>query len=302
MIAAVLGHLVLDEIHRHDGDIIESLGGMFFPVGAFGALADEDDIIRPIFPVGHDAWDQYQEAISAFPRIDASACTFAARPNTRVRLFHDAQSQYNTQIVSSLDPIDLDAAAPWLQDANLVYMNMMTGHDLLIDEAERLRDMTMGLIYLDLHMIAYRVARDGHRSTAQVADWRRWASVPHVLQCNERELAVLGEPGDSAERRIDALFEHASLDMLVITRGERGSTVYRREGPSFDIPAVPVASVLDSTGCGDVFGSAFAYHLAKGSSAQDAGRLAARAASFVATIPGSHGIADLRHHLRREAA
>jgi sugar/nucleoside kinase (ribokinase family) len=302
MTAAILGHLVLDEIHRHNGEVVESLGGIFFPVGAFGALADAGDLIRPIFPVGRDAWEQYSEAIGAFPRIDPSAHSIVDRPNTRVRLFHDAQAQYNTQLVSSLDPIDIDAAAPHLRDADLVYLNMMTGHDLLIDDAARLRAVSKGLVYLDLHMIAYRVARDGHRTTARVADWRRWANVPHVLQCNERELAVLGDADVPPDARIASLFDDSSLDMIVVTRGERGSTVYRRHQAALDLPASPVDAMLDSTGCGDVFGSTFAYHLAKGYALEEAGAMAARAAAFVASIPGSIGIGGIRNHIALEQA
>ena len=300
MIVAVLGQLVLDEIHPHDGGVVESLGGIFFPVGAFGALADTDDTVYPMFPIGDDAWEQFCDAATAFPGLDLSLCQRSPLPNTRVRLFHDAHAQYNTQLVRSLPPLDIRSSESILRNADLIYLNMMTGHDVLIEDAERLRSLTSGRIYLDLHMVAYKVALDGHRSTSPVPDWERWVNVPHVLQCNDRELSVLGDPDWPGDERIERLFRNSTLDNLIVTHGERGSSMYNRTGSVFQIPSVPTAHLVDSTGCGDVFGSTVSYHLAKGFPLADAGLAGARAAAFVASIPGSVGIASLRQHLMAE--
>ncbi|MDH7516579.1 MAG: sugar kinase, partial [Bacteroidota bacterium] len=56
---------------------------------------------------------------------------------------------------------------------------------------------------------------------------------------------------------------------------------------------VPVPAVVDSTGCGDVFGSTFAYFLALGDAPIDAAVRAVRAGAFTVTIPGSHGMERL---------
>lgn len=289
----IIGHLVLDEIHTRDGGVIESFGGIHFPVSAFSALAGPDDTVHPVFPVGADAWDAFRSDIASLPRVDAGRCRRVDAPNTRVRLFHDASASYNTQLVRSLDSIPFDDVAPLLPSADLVYINFMTGVDLALEDAERLRAAAAGLVYLDAHMIAYRVGEGGHRSTAPVDDWRRWVDVPDVLQCNERELAALVPDAADEAAAAAVLFSVARLRALVITKGEEGARVYARDAAPLSIDPVSAARVVDTTGCGDVFGSTFAWGLASGLPVADAGAAASRAGAFVAGIPGSRGMEGL---------
>ncbi|MBI5647038.1 MAG: carbohydrate kinase family protein [Ignavibacteriae bacterium] len=296
----ILGHLVLDEIHPYNGPVIESFGGIHFPVSAFGAISTTSDVVYPCFPAGADAWDSFQRAVGEFPCLDTRGIWKVSDATTRVRLFHDAQAQYNTQLVRSLGPIPFERFAPHLDGCDLVYINFMTGEDLTLDTAESLRAATRCLIYLDLHMIAYRVGRDGHRATHPVQDWRRWAATADVLQCNERELAAFVPVEGDERARADALFEGSGPRLLVVTRGERGATLFTAEGQTHIAP-VPLDTVVDSTGCGDTFGSTLAYFLAKGLPATEAASRAARAGAFVATLRGSEGMAGLSHIVQEHA-
>jgi 2-dehydro-3-deoxygluconokinase len=80
----------------------------------------------------------------------------------------------------------------------------------------------------------------------------------------------------------------------VITRGEKGADIYLPSGERVHVPAEPVTRLVDTTGCGDTFGSVFALGLTRGENYAIAASRAARAAAFVASLPGSHGIAGLR--------
>jgi sugar/nucleoside kinase (ribokinase family) len=273
--------------------VIESFGGIHFPVSAFSALAGPEDTVHPVFPVGADAWDAFRREIASLPRVDACRCRRVDAPNTRVRLFHDASASYNTQLVRSLDSIPFGDVEPLLPEVDLVYINFMTGVDLTLADAERLRDTAKGLVYLDAHMIAYRVGEGGHRSTAPVDDWRRWVDIPDVLQCNERELAALAPDAADEAAAAAMLFSVARLRTLVITKGEDGARVYTRDAAPLRIDVVSAPRVLDTTGCGDVFGSTFAWCLASGLPLAEAGAAASRAGAFVAGIPGSHGMEGL---------
>jgi sugar/nucleoside kinase (ribokinase family) len=289
----ILGHLVLDEIHTYDGGVIESAGGITFPLSAFAAAAGPGDVLLPVFPYGSDAAEILQGLLRSFPNIDASHCTEVAEANTRVRLFHDANAGYNTQLVRSLGSISRDSLERVLPQAQLVYLNMMTGHDILPEDALLLRG-TGRLVYLDLHMIAYRVRPDGHREPAAPADWASWARVADVLHCNEHEFSAFlpGEADDHA--RVHRLFDAADLHCIVVTRGEHGADIYTSPGEKLRVAAAPVAQRIDTTGCGDTFGSVLALGLARGDALEHSARRAARAAAFVASLPGSIGIAELR--------
>ncbi len=301
MNVVILGHLVLDEIHAFDGSIIESAGGITFPLSAFGAAAGEGDTLLPVFPYGEDAADLLRDLQSRFHSIDAGNCTLVAAPNTRVRLFHDANAGYNTQLVSSLGSVTRSDLERVLPHADLVYLNMMTGHDILPDDARLLRSAGR-LVYLDLHMIAYKVHADGYREPSAPDDWMTWAQATDILHCNEREFAAfLGGDDDEYARR-KRLFDAADLRCLVITRAEHGADVYTAPDSVMHVPAWPADRIVDTTGCGDTFGSIFALGLARGEDAASAAKRASRAAAFVATIPGSHGIEGLRAVLAEDAA
>ncbi len=293
MKSVLIGHLVLDEIHTLDGSVYESLGGMAFPLYAFASVARAGDTVVPVFPLGHDAEGEFARAVDGFASVDPSHVFPVDAPNTRVRLYHESLSHYNTRLVAALESIPFERLSPALQDARLVYINMMTGDDITPDTIARIRETTEAVIYLDLHMISYAVEHDGLRHLNEVRNWRDWTRAIDILQCNELEHASFNPEGATERERVDLIFAESAVHLVLVTKGEAGTTIYDRSGQSIHIDAVP-AAVVDPTGCGDVFGSVFAYIYSATRDAKRAGQFAAAAAAFVAGIPGSHGIHGLR--------
>lgn len=65
----------------------------------------------------------------------------------------------------------------------------------------------------------------------------------------------------------------AAVKALVVTRGGDGALIYV-DGVCHEIPAVPVAEIVDPTGCGDAYRAGLLYGLAQGWDWPTAGRLA----------------------------
>ncbi len=236
-----------------------------------------------------------------FPQIDRQHCWQVNEDNTRVRLFHVSASQYNTQLVRSLGSIESGRIETVLQNAQLVYLNMMTGHDISLETAAILRGEGR-LVYIDLHMIAYRVHPDGTREPAPSEHWIQWVNAGDVIQCNEREFeALIPSAGDERDR-LSRLFDVAAPRYFVLTRGEAGADIYRSVDDVHHVAAIPPSRTVDPTGCGDAFGSTLAMGLVRGDDLELAAARAATAASFVAGIPGSNGMSGLRSHLERSTA
>jgi D-glycero-beta-D-manno-heptose-7-phosphate kinase len=82
---------------------------------------------------------------------------------------------------------------------------------------------------------------------------------------------------DEVGRRI---LQQLEADYLLITRGEEGMSLFRRDGPRLDIPAVG-REVYDVTGAGDTVVGALALALAAGATMEEATRLANHAAGHV---------------------
>ncbi len=70
----------------------------------------------------------------------------------------------------------------------------------------------------------------------------------HMVICNDYEFELLRQKTGFDE--VDVL---ANAEVLIITRGELGSSVYTDSGARADIPAVAPHRIVDPTGVGDAF-------------------------------------------------
>lgn len=95
-----------------------------------------------------------------------------------------------------------------------------------------------------------------------------------ILICNDYELALIGQK--------TGLDETAILDrveVLVVTRGEHGSSIVSRQD-RIEVDAVPPRRVADPTGVGDAYRGGFLKGLAMGADYVVAGRLGSVAATY----------------------
>lgn len=115
-------------------------------------------------------------------------------------------------------------------------------------------------------------------------------AVATVTKLNEVELPVvlrsvgLSVCGDE-QRDCKSLLDHFGLELVCLTRGNKGSLLTSRteqsEHPGFRI------KVADTVGAGDAFTAAMAYQLRRGSSLNEINEFANRIASWVASQPGA---------------
>ncbi|MDQ3912716.1 MAG: carbohydrate kinase family protein [Actinomycetota bacterium] len=115
----------------------------------------------------------------------------------------------------------------------------------------------------------------------QILDGLNGAS---VLIGNDYEFAMMAQKTDKSE---EELIEAAPL--TVITRGEKGSTIYSHENGSQDgleIPVAPVSDVVDPTGAGDAYIGGLVFGLARGFPLEVTGRVAALAGAYAVEQQG----------------
>jgi sugar/nucleoside kinase (ribokinase family) len=98
-----------------------------------------------------------------------------------------------------------------------------------------------------------------------------------ILFANEDEICALAEV-DDFDRALDAV--QGRCDVAVLTRSEKGSVVVTAD-EVHEIPAEPVAEVVDTTGAGDLFASGFLYGYTQGLDLPVCGALGAAAAAEV---------------------
>jgi adenosine kinase len=95
-----------------------------------------------------------------------------------------------------------------------------------------------------------------------------------IVICNDYECELIREKTGLDEA---AMLEMA--DLLVVTRGERGSTVMDGDG-TIHVAAVPPVQIVDPTGVGDAYRAGFMKGLALGADPPVCARIGSVAATY----------------------
>src|SRR5262249_3392413 len=96
-----------------------------------------------------------------------------------------------------------------------------------------------------------------------------------LVICNDYEFELLGQ---KTGMDAGAMLEQAGA--LVITRGERGSSVFSRDCDCVDVPAVAPRRIVDPTGVGDAYRGGLMKGLALGLPHGTCARLGSVAATY----------------------
>ena len=96
-----------------------------------------------------------------------------------------------------------------------------------------------------------------------------------IVICNDYELELIRQKTGMGEAEILAVAE-----LLIVTRGEQGSSVIDRTMRRIDVPAVEPTRIADPTGVGDAFRGGLLKGLACGASHETCARLGSVAATY----------------------
>ena len=112
----------------------------------------------------------------------------------------------------------------------------------------------------------------------------------NILFANEDEAKALFQTED-----FDGVVEAAKKwgGIAAITRSAKGCVIVE-EGQCHEIPAAPVAQVVDTTGAGDQFAAGFLFGITHGKGLADCGRLGALAAAEVISHYGARPEVSLK--------
>jgi fructokinase len=111
----------------------------------------------------------------------------------------------------------------------------------------------------------------------------------NIVKCNEEELSTLVRLFGSSAKTIDeaahAFLGAYDLELVCVTRGQRGSNLYSRGGTDKH-PGLRV-NVADTVGAGDAFAAALVHHYLRGSSLKTTNEAANQMGAWVASQPGA---------------
>jgi adenosine kinase len=124
-----------------------------------------------------------------------------------------------------------------------------------------------------------------------------------ALFLNEYEFALVEKVTGVKPENFSGFSRPNRTAFIVVTRGEKGTTIYTREN-EYSIPIVPPDRILDPTGVGDAFRGGFLTGYARGMDFETCGQMGALAATYCLEQRGPQGhsympaefVARFRHH------
>ena len=172
----------------------------------------------------------------------------------------------NNQIASFYTGAMAHAGELSFRDAGPCDLAVISPNDpaAMVKYAEECR--TLGIRYM------YDPGQQCARSTPE--ELRAGIVGATMLIVNDYEMELIRQKTGLGEREI-----LASSEALIVTRGEKGSTIYAH-GDTVDVPAVAPAREADPTGVGDAFRAGFLKGLALGADYRTCGQLGSVAATY----------------------
>ena len=282
----VIGHFCVDVFRSAGGIEEKKFGGIFHSVAALANIASERDTIYPVFGVGEREFEEVHSALTQYKNInDEGIFQFSGESNS---VLYDEENP-NERSLNVSKPIQFSHIKKFL-NVDGVYINMISGNDITVDTIDEIRLEVRGKktpIHLDMHCLSLQVNEDGTRSRKPLADWRRWCFMTDSVQMNEEEASEI-----SLEHYSDELLAKHIMPlmtkMFVITRAEKGATVYQEEHKQLlmtEITSEANPEPISTIGSGDIFGAAFMYHYLKKKNYIEAVTFAQKTAAFSTKYP-----------------
>ena len=182
---------------------------------------------------------------------------------------------------------------------------MISGFDIDIETLETALhgSKKKPYVHIDIHalVLGSLSERDEHapfgggREPRGVKEWKRWLALADSVQLNELEVRWFADPEIKSESELlkYILLSHQfpKLRNLILTRAERGATLFDFENEMVYNASTPPINAIETTGSGDVFGSAFIYFMLSGE-AEEALEKAMEWASWNTTLRSIDQILD----------
>lgn len=258
----LLGTLVRDTIvHPGRPEPVRAWGGIAYALAAFDAALPRGWTIVPVVKIGADLQAAGTSFIRSFTRVgDVRFLRTVPEPNNRVELIYSTSADRLEVLSGGVPGWTTSEVGEFLPDLDALYVNFISGMELTLAAARRIRDELAGPSHADLHSLFLSVESDGRRVPRYLRFSEEWAGCFDTVQMNEDEFAMFsGEEADPLRTAASA-FERRTR-MIAVTRGCAGVRVIGAAGggdPAVrDIPTSPGPARGDPTGCGDVWGAVF---------------------------------------------
>lgn len=299
----VIGEPCLDLIHKADGNVIRSYGGILYSTISLAVIAGKNDFVYPIMNLGDDEYDNIIDILKKYSNINLDGIKKVPQPIRKVNLYYNMYNSGNqARMETSTEPtnaIGFDSIEKFLFEADAILVNMISGVDITLDTLKSIRKNFKGFIHIDIHNLVMKTNPDGTREHTNLEEWRQWCSNSDTIQMNEFEIITMSRTIKNEYEVAEEILIKQKNDVkgIIVTRGKNGVSGFTKQKKSFggevyydidrdDVNAIENPHFVDSTGCGDVFAASFTLDFSKYGNFRKSLHYATRIASFKTSLAG----------------
>lgn len=284
----IIGHTVEDHIVFHGEEQEVKPGGIFYSASAFHFLKNAEDEIFLCTSIQKENYNLFE---FIYKNFNHEYFSYVEKiPVIHLNVFEKKERHERYENITDKLAVPFEA----LNKFDGIFINMITGFDINVEDLQQIRKNYNGLIYLDVHSLARGIDDNYRRNFRKIPKVDKWISSVDILQANDHELFTLSEK--SSENEISEELLQCGIKTVLVTKGERGASLYTMKNEkviSLIIPAIQVET-KNKVGCGDVFGAAFFSSYIKDKKMERAFTLANIAGGCIASYSEIKKMKDLR--------
>jgi hypothetical protein len=283
----LIGTITYDVITIEGKTIHEGLGGILYQAAVLCGLGYEVNLYTNL---GQGIETEVQELTKEWRALNKGGINMVSGPGNRVFLDYRSGRERIEVLKAVVPPISSERILKDLPKLDFLVMILNSGFDMESKEWENVKKNATCPIWLDIHSLPLKKIIGSPREYVSVRDWKDWIEGIDYLQANKAEVAALldcpGKNPDLAElESFGAMVFKLGVKAVFLTLGEEGLLLMEKKG-SRSIGAIGGNSVVDSTGCGDVFCGGAAVYLSEGRDPFESAVYGMRIASAAVSMSG----------------
>ncbi len=284
----LIGTITSDTIVRERGRPLRGLGGILYQAAALCGLGEE---VLLYSNCGQALKPEVQPLIGAWTTLYTNGLKYVRGRGNHVFLRYSERLKEREEVLDSVVPcLDPARVLDDLSQIELLLMVFNSGFDIVLRDWRSIADASSCPIWMDIHSLALAKQLHKHRAYVPLDDWKEWVKGVTYLQANRQEVAcMLGHPQKwPGEREITSFVNDAfgiGVRAVFVTMGKEGVLVSTPAGSRM-MPPPRARTVVDTTGCGDVFCAGTMHGLARGAPISEAAAFGIRLASRAVSLAG----------------
>ncbi|HYG03272.1 MAG TPA: PfkB family carbohydrate kinase [Chryseosolibacter sp.] len=273
---AVIGPIPRDHIVTHQGDLIQKWGCVTHPVIALSVMAGNEIEIIPVSHVRAVDQDNVREVFKGYEGVNLNCVTSQNDQGDIISLrFVDVNTRLERQ-TGFMDPILPKDVEPVI-DADVFVFIPISDYEISLDTLRYIKKKNKkAVIIFDAHGPTTACLANGERKLKLWSDRDQWLPYIDVLKMNLEESSASwfrkeredsDYTGHLSDEEMENFAKHCiaqGVKCLAITMDSRGCMVFFNQRKKFMqvmVPAIQVANVVDTTGCGDSFAGGVGFGL-----------------------------------------